>query len=315
MSAAHAVLKPYKIPESRHERFALWNSFANGGELESLFELAMNWMRQGADLSQRDLTLLLRVTRRRGAASQLSRALSWVLSIAEQPDRVLLQEILSAYRRLGRMAEAERAFSAAEQRGTELGCFHYTTMIALCADQRDGHRAAAYLSAMRARQIQPDKVLYTALISAYGQAGLLGEAQQVFDALRRPGAPIDAALGGALIDALIVCAASDRLQALLTELQQVGIEGTAAECRVLLLLFCRTGFPNEAEFVANHMHQKSQPIDEESLDCLTMVYQQAGQTQRAQETRQRYGGAQPASCPKGGPGARRGAKRGVREKP
>lgn len=264
----------------RRQLAAQWNHLAREGKVCELLDLAAARCQDGSPLTNKDRTVLLRTLRIHGPPAQLAQAL--VVAAPDEPDLILLQEILCAYRRLGRVSDAVSAFDAAKARGLVLSCFHYTTMIALCADRGDAQQAEAYLRELRASGAEPDAMLYATLINAYGRAGLPEEAQRVFDHLQREERLVDAPLCGALIDALGRAGHVDRSVRIFDKMQRAGLRGQAAEYGALLFSLCRAGFVERARTLMAGMEREGRPMDAGHQGALLKALLRAGRPQEAE---------------------------------
>lgn len=273
------------VPHLRWQRSEQWHRVVRAGDVGRLLALATDWSQKGHAPTQRDLTVLLKVARERGTSAQLTQALAWTASLRGEPDSILLQEILCAYRRLGRVQDAARTFSAAKRNARALSCFHYTTMVALCADRGNARMAESYLQELRATGVEPDGMLYATLINAYGRSGLPEEAQRLFDEHQRIRSPAPATLDGlrsetarhgALLLSLCRAGYVDRACALLAEMEASGIPLERPHRGALLKAYLRAGRPAEAEALYLRMREQGIRVERVLPRLLIHVYGRRG---------------------------------------
>lgn len=291
-------------PLTRGKFSEQWNAVARKGDVCGLLSLAAERNRQGCTLTQRDLTVLLKTARGYGSPAQLAEALGWAACLRGEADSILLQELLCAYRRLGRVEDAVRVFGAAKRNGSALTCFHYTTMVALCADLGDARRAESYLQELRARGDRPDAMLYATLINAYGRADLPEEAQRLFDEHQevrssagassgdaRPNGPpaprpgelrSETAKHGALLLALCRAGYIERASALAAAADAAGIPLELAPRGALLKAYLRAGQPAQAETLYAWMSARGLKVERALPRLLIHGYGRKGLVQDAE---------------------------------
>lgn len=270
---------------ARRQQSQHWYQLVRTASVEVLLQHAEERTAQGAPLNQRELTALLQATRERGTPAELIRAIEQASHFKKEADRVLLQELLCSYRRMGRCEDAHQVFAEAKQRGVQLNRYHYTSMIALCADHGDVARAEGYLAHMQADGIEPDAMLHATLIHVYGRAGQPEQAQRVFDEVERAGKAVDAGMCGALLDALGKAGQVQRSSVVFAQMQRAGLRAKSAEYGAMLLSLCHAGKITQARELLAQMQREEVSIGSAHYGALMKAYLRSQLPAEAEEVR------------------------------
>lgn len=263
----------------------LWQRLYGNGLHEALLGLSRFCREHGYSLSDREFSKLLKLVRERGSPDEMAQAVADVQHAMVAPDALLVQDLLCVLRQLRRAPEATRLFEDARQRGLALNRYHYTSIVALCADCGDADGAQRYYTQMEQAGIAVDVCLQTALIHAYGKAGRYDAAQQFFDQQLRANKVVDKALCGALIDVLGRAGLGRRSAEVFSQMQRTGMQATHGEYGSLLWAYSRSGAAQPAQALFDKMTQDGMQPSAAHYGALLKAYLRAGSPVRAEELR------------------------------
>ena len=275
-----------------HERIAvsrlriLWKRLSTNGLHQALLCLSRFCREHEYPLRDKEWSMLLKLVRERGTLEQVEQAVDDVQHASRTPDAVLVQDLLCALRQLQRGPEASQLFESARQRGVPLSRYHYTSMIAMCADRGDADAAQRYYTQMEQAGIPADVLLQTTLMHAYGKAGRHEAAQELFDQQLEAKGVVDKALCGALIDVLGKAGLCGRSADVFSQMQSTGTQATVAEYGALLLSYSRSGDVQKAQALFDKMTKDGVRPSAAHHGALLKAYLRAGYPVRAEELRQ-----------------------------
>jgi pentatricopeptide repeat protein len=197
-----------------------------------------------------------------------------------QPNRVAYNAVMSAWARQGNVQEAERLLQEMPSHTTQ----DYNTLLAAHAKCGNARQAESLLRDMvtsRSEDVVPDIVSYNCVLDAWAKSTDKGAAERAFAILQSlPGA--DARSYSCVASAFVKKGDLDRVQALLDEAHDRGIELDAYLHNSLLEAFAMQGEATRAQEYLDEMEQEG-VANSVSYNIVIKAWKRSGASNAAQQ--------------------------------
>ncbi|KAM0953215.1 putative tetratricopeptide-like helical domain superfamily [Dioscorea sansibarensis] len=180
-------------------------------------------------------------------------------------DLMTVNIMIDAYGQLDMAREADRLFWSVRKLGLEPSIVTYNTMLRVYGD---AELFGNLMQEMQLKEIQPNAITYSTIISIWARAGKLERAAKLFQKLRSSGAEIDPVLYQTMIVAYERAGLVGHAKRLLHELKHP--EGIAKQTAVAIL--ANAGRVEEATWVFRQAAEAGEVKDLSVFKCMMDLY-------------------------------------------